>query len=53
MKGETSVFDAQDSQTEEQHTSATTWEGLEWIGTKKWYEQQKRPQEAFKAYVAP
>jgi hypothetical protein len=52
FKGETSVFDNQDTQKkEEPYTPATTWEGLEWVGTKQWYEDRKRPQKAFTAYV--
>jgi hypothetical protein len=42
---------AKDETKDPEFKPAETWEGLEWIGTKKWYEQQKRPEEAFAGLV--
>lgn len=30
---------------------ATTWDGLEWVGTPAWYEKTKRPVGTFRAWV--
>ncbi|KIW08499.1 uncharacterized protein PV09_01394 [Verruconis gallopava] len=50
MKGETSMFDGKAEQNETDFKPAETWEGLEWVGTRQWYEQQKRPSKPFQGY---
>lgn len=46
--------DAQKEVTEskdDSYTPADTWDGLEWVGTKQWHENKKRPQRAFEGYI--
>ena len=41
------MFDAKKEEKDDSYQPADNWDGLEWVGTQQWYEDQKRPQEAF------
>lgn len=48
MKGDTKLFGkVKEENKDESYEQADTWDGLEWVGTKEWYEKQKRPAEPF------
>lgn len=50
MKGETSMLDPKEENKDSGYTPAENWDGLEWVGTRQWHEDQKRPQEQFESF---
>jgi hypothetical protein len=45
------MFDKKEATKDEAYEPAETWDGLEWVGTKQWYEDRRRPEQAFEGYA--